>query len=126
MRYRRECWQTAAGERIVAALPPGIVGGFGPELRRFLAAGHFQRQITSERLTSLLCGMGLAISKRQVVRLLARGLEHLAAEDQAVLQAGLSSARWITVDDTGAPHAGRNGYVTHLRDCHDFRVWAGG
>jgi hypothetical protein len=116
VRYRRECWQTAAGERIVADLPPGIVGGFGPELRRFLAAGHFQGQITSERLTSLLCGMGLAISKRQVVRLLAQGLEHLVAEDQAVLQAGLSSARWITVDDTGAPHAGRNGYVTHLGD----------
>lgn len=35
VRYRRERWETATGERIVAALPPGIIGGFGPELRRF-------------------------------------------------------------------------------------------
>ena len=41
-RYRRERWETATGERIVAPLPPGILGGFGPELRHFIAAGHFQ------------------------------------------------------------------------------------
>jgi hypothetical protein len=41
-RYRRERWETATGERIVAPLPAGIIGGFGPELRRFIAAGHFQ------------------------------------------------------------------------------------
>lgn len=125
VRYRRERWQTAEGERIVAPLPAGVMGGFGPELRRFIAAGHFQGQITSERLTSLLCGMGLAISKRQVVRLLAQGLERLVAEDQAVLAAGLSNARWISVDDTGAPHAGRNGYVTHLGD-RRFAVFRSG
>ena len=34
-RYRRERWETATGERIVASLPPGILGGFGPELRRW-------------------------------------------------------------------------------------------
>ena len=36
VRYRRERWETASGERIVADLPPGILGGFGPELRRLL------------------------------------------------------------------------------------------
>jgi hypothetical protein len=34
VRYRREAWQTAAGERIVGQLPAGILGGFGPEVRR--------------------------------------------------------------------------------------------
>ncbi|AXB80654.1 hypothetical protein TQ38_029250 (plasmid) [Novosphingobium sp. P6W] len=97
--YRRERWQDADGNRIVAPLPVGIVGGFGPELRRFIAAGHFQGQITSERLTALLEGMGLEISKRQVVRLLSQRLEGLVAEDQAVLVAGLQSSRWINVDD---------------------------
>ena len=125
VRYRREIWQTAAGERVVAGLPAGVMGGFGPEVRRFIAAGHFQGQVTSERLTSLLSGMGLAISKRQVVRLLSDGLEDLVAEDQAVLAAGLKDARWISVDDTGAPHAGRNGYVTHLGD-RRFAVFRSG
>jgi hypothetical protein len=125
VRYRREIWQTAAGERVVAELPAGIMGGFGPEVRRFIAAGHFQGQVTSERLTALLSGMGLAISKRQVVRLLSGGLAGLAAEDQAVLSAGLKSAGWISVDDTSAPHAGRNGYVTHLGD-RRFAVFRSG
>ena len=125
VRYRREIWQTAAGERVVAGLPAGVIGGFGPEVRRFIAAGHFQGQVTSERLTALLSGMGLAISKRQVVRLLSGGLEDLIAEDQAVLAAGLKDARWISVDDTGAPHAGRNGYVTHLGD-RRFAVFRSG
>jgi len=116
VRYRRERWETAAGERIVAALPPGIIGGFGPELRRFIAAGHFQGQVTSERLTALLNGMGLQISKRQVVRLLSKGLAALTAEDQAVLRTGLETARWISVDDTSARHAGKDGFVTQLGD----------
>jgi len=125
VRYRRERWQTADGKRLVAPLPAGIMGGFGPELRRFIAAGHFQGQVTSERLTALLGGMGLAISKRQVVRLLSKGLEGLIAEDQAVLAAGLESARWISVDDTSAPHAGRNGFVTQLGD-RRFAVFRSG
>lgn len=116
VRYRRERWETASGERIVAALPPGIIGGFGPELRRFIAAGHFQGQVTSERLTALLNGMGLKISKRQVVRLLSKGLEGLVVEDQAVLRTGLETARWISVDDTSARHAGKNAFVTQAGD----------
>ncbi|MEN2793685.1 transposase [Sphingomonas oligophenolica] len=116
VRYRRERWETPSGERIVAALPPGILGGFGPELRRFIAAGHYQGQVTSDRLTALLCGMGLHISKRQVVRLLSKGLEALVAEDEAVLRTGLETARWISVDDTSARHAGKNGFVTQLGD----------
>jgi len=116
VRYRRERWSGPAGERIVAALPAGILGGYGPELRRFIAAGHFQGQMTSERLTALLTGMGMAISKRQVVRLLSKGLEGLIAEDLAVLRAGLATAPWITVDDTGHRHAGKDGFVTQIGD----------
>jgi hypothetical protein len=116
VRYRRERWQTPAGKQVVAALPPGIRGGFGPEVRRFIAAGHFQGQVTSERLTALLNGMGLAISKRQVVRLMSQGLEDLAAEDQAVLRVGLETARWITVDDTSARHAGQEQVTVQLGD----------
>lgn len=32
IRYRRERWLTAEGQTIVAALPPGISGGYGPEV----------------------------------------------------------------------------------------------
>jgi hypothetical protein len=114
--YRRERWETPEGERIVADLPTGIVGGFGPALRQFIAAAHFQGQVTSERLTALLNGMGLDISKRQVVRFLSQGLEDLVTEDQDVLKAGLETAAWITVDDTCGRHANKDEFTTQFGD----------
>lgn len=125
VRYRKERWAGPSGERIIASTPPGIVGGYGPELRRFIAAGHFQGQMTTERLTALLTGMGLDISKRQVVRLLSQGLEDLIVEDQEVLRTGLETAEWVTVDDTGARHGGKDGYVTHIGD-NRFAVFRSG
>ena len=116
IRYRRERWLTPDGRTIIAPLPAGIVGGFGPALRRFVLAGHVQGQVTSERLTALLEGIGIAISKRQVVRLLTSRLDAFVTEDREVLRAGLASAPWITVDDTGALHAGRNGVTTQIGD----------
>ena len=100
-RYRRERWETATGERIVAAMPAGIVGGFGPELRRFILAGHFQGQVTSERLTALLNGMGLDISKRQVVRLLSQNLEALGIDRRKItpdpVRIATEGATWGTI-----------------------------
>ena len=36
------------------------------------------------------------------------------AEDEAVLRAGLAGAPFITVDDTGARHAGKGCFTTHI------------
>jgi hypothetical protein len=116
VRYRRERWVTPAGETIVAPLPAGIVGGWGPNLRRFVLACHIQGQVTTERLTALLTGIGVDISKRQVVRLIAEGLDAFVVEERAVLRAGLATARWITVDDTSARHANQDGYTTQIGD----------
>jgi Transposase IS66 family len=112
-RYRRERWETPEGKTIIAALDPGIVGGYGPNLHRFVLALHFSGQVTCERIVALLNGMGVVISKRQVVRLLTARLERFRAEDEAVLKAGLGGA-YVTVDDTGARHAGKSGYTTQI------------
>jgi hypothetical protein len=116
VRYRRERWVTPSGEVVLAPLPAGIVGGFGPGLRRFLLVAHAQGQVTTERLTALLAGIGLEISKRQVVRLLTSRLDDLIAEDREVLRAGLATARWVTVDDTAARHARQDGVTTQIGD----------
>jgi Transposase IS66 family len=112
-RYRRERWETPAGETLLADLAPGIVGGYGPNLQRFVLALHFSGQVACDRMVALLNGMGVVISKRQVVRLLTAKLETFRAEDEAVLKAGLRGA-YVTVDDTGARHAGKNGYATQI------------
>jgi hypothetical protein len=115
-RYRRERWTTPSGETVSGALPAGIVGGFGPDLQRFILALHIQGQVTTDRLTTLLNGMGVVISKRQVVRLLAKCAQKFVGEEAQVLRAGLATAPWITVDDTSARHARRDGYTTQIGD----------
>ena len=73
--YRRERWETPEGLTIIAELDAGIVGGYGPNLHRLILALHFSGQVTCERIVALLNGMGVLISKRQVVRLLTAKLE---------------------------------------------------
>lgn len=112
--YKRERWITPDGKTIIAPLPDGIRGGFGAELRRFCLIMHAQGQVTTERLTSILNGIGVEISKTQVVRMLTVDLDQFVEEDRAVLHAGLLSAPFITVDDTGAKHQRRDGYTTQI------------
>ena len=116
IRYRRQRWLTPDGRTLLAPLPAGIVGRFGPELRRFVLLQHHQGQVTAERITAFLSGLGLAISKRQVVRLLTARAAAFVDEAAAVLRAGLATARWITVDDTAARHRARNGVTTQIGD----------
>ena len=111
--YRRERFETPEGKTIVANLDAGILGGYGPNLHRLVLVLHFQGQMTCERILALLIGLGIVISKRQVVRMLTATLETFRAEDAAVLKAGLTGA-FVTVDDTGARHAGKNGYATQI------------
>ena len=46
VRYRRERWLTPDGRTVVAPLPGGVDGHFGPELRRFVLAQYHQGQVT--------------------------------------------------------------------------------
>jgi len=112
--FRCERWQMPDGSMMTAALPDGIDGHFGPQLRRFVLAQYHQGQMTVPRLVALLRSLGIVISKRQVVRLLIEGQDGFLTEARDVLRAGLSSAAWITVDDTGARHRGVNGVCTQI------------
>jgi Transposase IS66 family len=118
VRIRRERWLTPDGRTVVAPMPAGIVGHFGPELRRFVLLQYHQGQVTVPRLVAQLRAIGIAISERQVVRLLNEGRDAFLAEAREVLRAGLSTAPWISVDDTGARHRHRNGVCTQLGNEH--------
>lgn len=116
IRYRRERWLTPEGKLLVAPLPTGLRGHFGPELVRFILLQHHQGQVTTDRIVQVLNSVGLSISKRQVLRLLSGDVGAFCDEACAVLRAGLESADWITVDDTGARHRNRNGVTTQIGD----------
>jgi hypothetical protein len=121
--YRRERWLTPAGEMIVAPLPSGIRGHFGPELRRFVLMQYHQGQVTVERLVTMLQAFGVSISKRQVMRLLIDQQDAFLCETKDVLRAGLETADWITADDTGARHRGVNAVCTQIGN--DNFAWFG-
>ncbi len=114
IRFRRERWLTRDGQTLVAALPAWVEGHFGPALKRYVLAQYHQGQVTVPRLVAQLNDLGLRISKRHVVRLLTMGKEGFHDEAIGVLRAGLETARWVTVDDTGARHKAVNGVTTQI------------
>ena len=114
IRFRRERWVT--GQEIVAPLPPEVSGHFGPGVVRFVLMQHVQGQVTVERLLAQLKGLGVRISKGQIVTILTANKDVFHAEKDAILEAGLATAQWVTVDDTGARHAGHDEYTTHIGD----------
>jgi hypothetical protein len=116
IRFRRERWVTPDGQEIVAPLPPEVSGHFGPGIVRYVLMQHVQGQVTVERLLAQLKGLGVRISKGQIVAILTANKDVFHAEKDALLEAGLATARWLTVDDTSARHAGANEYTTHIGD----------
>jgi hypothetical protein len=122
-RYLRERWVTPEGRTILASLPAGIDGHFGPELRRFVLMHYHQGQSTLPRLVALLQSVGVSISKRQVQRLLTDQQDEFASEAQAILRAGLETSAYVSTDDTGARHAGKNGFCTQIGN--DWFTWFG-
>jgi hypothetical protein len=123
--YRRERWTTPDGRTVTAALPPGVVGGCGPNLIRLVLTLHFQGQMTCERIVAVLTAAGLSISKRQGVRLLTARLDLFRAEDEAVFAAGLRASPFVSVDDTGARHAGK-AFITTQFGSDRFTVFRTG
>ena len=123
IRYRRERWVTPDGQTIIAPLPEGTQGHFGPDLRRFVLMQYHQGQSTLPRLTALLQSVGLSISKREVERLLIEKHDDFLAEARDVLRAGLQTSPWISVDDTGARHKVANGFCTQIGN--DRFTWFG-
>ena len=83
-----------------------------------MLAQYHQGQVTVPRLLAQLRAFGIVISKRQLVRLLIAGQDGFLAENREVLRAGLSSAAWVTVDDTGARHKAANGFCTQVGNAH--------
>jgi Transposase IS66 family len=123
VRYRRERWVTPDGHTIVAALPEGTRGHFGPNLRRFVLMQYHQGQSTLPRLTALLHSVGVSISEREIQRLLTEKQDGFLDENRDVLREGLTTSSWVSVDDTGARHKAKNGFCTQIGN--DRFTWFG-
>jgi hypothetical protein len=110
-RYQRERWVIPDGQTILAPLPEGVDGHFGPELRRFVLMQYHQGQSTLPRLEVLLRSMGVAISKRPLHRLLMDKQADFVNEARDVLRAGLETSPCVSVDDAAGAMPGRTAFA---------------
>ena len=84
---------------------------------------YHQGKSTLPRILALLRSVGVSISRRQLQRLLTDKQEEFVTEAQAVLLAGLETSPFVSVDDIGARHAGKNGFCTQIGN--DWFAWFG-
>jgi hypothetical protein len=114
-RYRLARYRTPAGERLIGQLPAQVRGThFGPTLRSFVLYQYHHQRVTQPLLLQQLREWGIDISSGQLNRLIVEGKSRFHAEKTDLLPAGISTSRYVHVDDTGARHGGQNGYCTHL------------
>jgi hypothetical protein len=115
-RYLRERILTPDGRSLLAPLPADVLPGhhFGPELITHILYQHHHNHVTQPLLQEELAQRSIVISAGQINRILTEGNQIFHEEKAEVLAAGLATARYIQVDDTGARHQGKNGYCTHI------------
>jgi hypothetical protein len=113
--YRLERWQLLDGSYHVASLPADVEGyHFGASLRSFVDYQYHHQQVTQPLLLEQLRDYGIDISAGELNHLLTENKEPFHEEKREILAAGLEVSRYIHVDDTGARHAGKNGYCTQI------------
>lgn len=118
-RYRLARWETPRGETLIGRLPESIEGRhFGHGLVSYILYQHHHCQVTQPLLLEQLREWGIDISAGQINELLLGDKERFHAEKDELLSSALACSGYVTVDDTGSRHQGKNGYVTHIgNDC---------
>lgn len=116
IRFEREVWYSPSQHRrIMAPLPAGYTGQFGPHLKALALALHFGANVTESKLVELLRHAGVVVSHGFVAGLLAPEAapeDAFTTEARAVEQAGVASSPWQHLDATGTRVAGE------ARHCH--------
>ena len=115
IRYRLEHWVTPQQESITGQLPPDLNNQhFGPHLISYILYQYHHCQITQPLLLEQLREWGIDISSGQINQILLHEKATFHCEKDQLLQAGLTASSFITVDDSGARHQGKNGFVTQI------------
>lgn len=115
-RYLRERIVTPNGQSRLAPLPADVLPGqhFGPTLISRILYQYHHNHVTQPLLQDELAQLGIVISVGQINRILTEGKQIFHDEKAELLTAGLTTASYIQVDDTGARHDGKNGYCTQI------------
>ena len=114
--YYLERWQLPDGSYVEVELPDSIDSHFGSQLKTYIIYQYYKCHVTQSRLLEELREFGIDISAGEINFILTEGRKTFHKEKEAILEAGLQVSPYIQVDDTGARHAGKNGFCTVIRN----------
>jgi Transposase IS66 family len=115
-RYLRARYELPQGGSVLAPFPKEVLpvegGHFGVKLICYILDQYHQAGVTEPLLLEQLWEYGIDISAGQLHHILTANKDLFHEEKAEVLAAGLAESSYIGTDDTGARHAGQNGYCT--------------
>jgi len=115
--YQLAIWETPDGKTFSGRAPQ--CGHFGGTIKSYILYQYHHCQVTQPLLLEQLHEWGIDISSGQINNILLKEKEkEFTQEKEDLLSTALEVSDFITVDDSGARHKGKNGYVTHIGNQH--------
>ena len=95
-----------------AELPEEVDGEFGPDLKAYIVSQYFSCRVPEKKIWRALTEGGTSISVGQISNILIKSCkDEFTQEKEDIFEAGMKSADYFHIDDTGARHKGVNHYV---------------
>lgn len=110
--HKEKYWVPSLGETVLAPMPLGYEGQFGPGLRALTVTLYFGGGMTERKILELYEDMGIQISAGQLSNFLIKNQDEFHSEKQEACDAGLASSPFQHIDQTGTRVDGENQHCT--------------
>jgi len=104
-------YSPSTGKTYRAPRPIGFEGEYGIGVRNYILSMKHQGNVSESRIQELLASMGVFISKSSISRIARRDMALFHEEANEILKAGISTADFVNIDDTGAKVNGEQHYT---------------
>ena len=113
-------YSPSLNKTFMASLPAGYSGEFGPRLRQLIISLYHESNMTHSGIAGFLANHKILIGSGSISRILTLSPEKegFHQEKKDIVMAGLQSADYQQMDDTGARVKGQN-YYDHIL-CNEF------
>jgi len=119
IQYNLARYMTPTGETITAKLPASVDSyHFGPGLRQHIVYQSQANRVPQNKIHQELLQKGFQISEGTINNILADAGQDFKAEQQEMAKTGIMNSSYLQTDDTGARHAGKNGFCTFIGNEH--------
>jgi hypothetical protein len=110
--HKEKYWAPSLGQTILASLPLGYEGQFGPGLKALTVTLYFGGGMTEPKILELYRNMGIQISAGKLSNMLVKDQDVFHAEKQEMCEAGLASSPFQHIDQTSTRVNGENQHCT--------------